>query len=239
MIRVGKRIYNRDGTFVDPEFKGFTPIIVMTKCYKKWFPLSPYALTNERGQIMENIFQFSKVYAKIPARTCHYSRYDDRVIWKHGAEVHVDEKGNLTKEYKKWRKKGKNNKDPVRYPVGFNYRHKCLYAIRNLKNPVKLDYIESRKKIYLHQYIKMAKKTKEFKELQRRHKSGENLLIIEVDGPHQESMDYYKKKYDVPDDFIVDSTVLVNDKNMNILLNDPKHPFGHGYCLGWALLGKN
>ena len=84
----------------------------------------------------------------------------------------------------------------------------------------------------------MAKKTKEFAELKKRYKSGEKLLIIEVDGPHQESMDYYKDKYGVDDDFIVNSTVLVNDKNMDILLNDPKHPFGHGYCIGWALFSN-
>jgi hypothetical protein len=96
--------------------------------------------------------------------------------------------------------------------------------------------VESRKKIYMPQYIKMARKTKEFAKLKKMLKDGKNLLIIEVDGPHQETMDYYREKYDVPDDFIVGSTILVNDKNMNIMLNDPKHPFGHGYCLGWALL---
>jgi hypothetical protein len=55
-----------------------------------------------------------------------------------------------------------------------------------------------------------------------------------------ESLDYYIDKYNVNDDFIVSDgtpgTVSCNAENMNILLNDNLHPFGHGYCLGMSLL---
>ena len=77
-----------------------------------------------------------------------------------------------------------------------------------------------------------------------------------MDGPCQSSLDYYKEKYDVDDNFIVDHTMEVTDKNIDIMLNDRKHPFGplrgegsprgyprrlgrrvgHGYCLAMALL---
>jgi hypothetical protein len=63
-----------------------------------------------------------------------------------------------------------------------------------------------------------------------------NLLIVEWDGPHQESMEYYKEKYNVTDDFIVDSTMNATTENIDLMLNDEKHPFGHGYCLASALL---
>lgn len=66
---------------------------------------------------------------------------------------------------------------------------------------------------------------------------GINLLIIDVDGPHQESIPYYIKNYNVNEDFIEKDSVQVNKENMKILLNDGKHPFGHGYCLAMALLG--
>jgi hypothetical protein len=67
-------------------------------------------------------------------------------------------------------------------------------------------------------------------------KKGENLLIIEVDGPHEEDLEYYMKKYDVKKDFIENNTMLVNEENIKVMLNDGKHPYGHGYCLACELL---
>lgn len=52
-IRVGRRIYNRDGTFTDPVFEGFIPIVVLTRS-TEYGSLGPYILKNERGEIMEN-----------------------------------------------------------------------------------------------------------------------------------------------------------------------------------------
>jgi hypothetical protein len=74
-----------------------------------------------------------------------------------------------------------------------------------------------------------------FTELKNKLDSGENLLIIEVDGPHQESIDYYMKEYGVDKTFIEDDTMIVNEENIRIMLNDTKHAFGHGYCLAMVL----
>jgi hypothetical protein len=240
MIRVGRRQYSKNGSFTDPSFEGFTPIIVMTYSYKDWYELSPYALKNNKDQILENIWQFSKVYKNVPNYTAFYSRYNKKIIWTHNAETHIDNNGNLTDKYWKWRSKGMNTSNAIRYPVGFKHRHECVYAIEEEKTDYskiskKLNYIESRKKIYVPLYISLAKKQSKFTKL-KKMLNDNNLLIIEVDGPHEESMNYYKQKYNVSDNFITDSTILVNKKNMNILLNDKKHAFGHGYCLGMALL---
>ena len=70
-------------------------------------------------------------------------------------------------------------------------------------------------------------------------REGKNLLIVDVDGPHQESLDYYKETYQVKDDFIENGTILVTKKNVNIMLKDTKYSFGHGYCLAMALMGYN
>lgn len=59
-------------------------------------------------------------------------------------------------------------------------------------------------------------------------RKGKNILIIEVDGPHQEYLNYYKETYSVPDDFIVNGTILATPKYLDIMLNDTKSPFGHG-----------
>lgn len=115
----------------------------------------------------------------------------------------------------------------------------CLYALEKdeppSKNNPKLDYIESRKRIYLPLYMRLVIKEPQFKELKEKLSRGENLLIIEVDGPHQESLHYYKEKYGVPDNFIEKDSVEATEINLAILLNDSKHPFGHGYCLAWTL----
>lgn len=85
-----------------------------------------------------------------------------------------------------------NCKWPVRYPVGYQHRHKCLFA------PV---------------YIKLVQRVPKFNKLRDKLARGQNLLIID------------------------NGSVRANRKNLSILVNDDKHPFGHGYCLAMALLG--
>jgi len=244
MLRVGRIIYDKKRQPVYPSFDGFTPILVMTYMYcPDYFPLSPYCLKDNKGRIMENIWQFSKCYETVPETKEYYPRSKTRVIWEHPAETHLDSNGDLTPEYLVWREKGMNCKDFIRYPVGFNHRSQCKFALAENPcgsiNKKRLNYIEGRKAIYLPVYCTLAKQQNRFKELQDRLNKGENLLIIEVDGPHDESLEYYKTKYDVGDDFIQNRTILINEKNINIMLNDEKHPFGHGYCLAMALMDKD
>lgn len=236
MIRVGRIVFNYRKLVSIPQYEGFTSIKVMTPSFGEWYVLNPYELKDEKGRIMENCYQFSKIYKNIPKIT--------RKEWKHPAETHIDANGDYTPEFYAWRKKGMEHDKAVRYPVGFKHRTKCLYALAenpdgSINEDEKLDYVSSRKKIYVHEYCRLVKEHPKFKELQERLNNGENLLILEVDGPHQESLDYYKEKYGVSDDFIQDDTILINEKNINIMLNDTKHPFGHGYCLAMALLNKS
>lgn len=55
MIRVGRCKYS-GGKRIDPNYEGFTPIVVMMKSHSRWSSLSPYELRDERGRIHENIF---------------------------------------------------------------------------------------------------------------------------------------------------------------------------------------
>lgn len=240
-LRVGKsKSYN--GKVIISQYSGFTPIIVMTKSSSAYGELGPYDLRNEQGQIIENIWQFSKAYQWIPQIKMPYSSGNKKIVWEWPAETHIDSNGNLTEEYWKWRMTGKNNPEPVRAPVGWKHLKNCLFSLEKDEpisetNP-KLDYIESRKKIYVPIYMNAVIKEPKFSELYNRLRNGENLLIIEVDGPHQESLNYYKEKYGVSDDFIQNDSVEAIEGNLGILLNDPKHPFGHGYSLAWTLLQK-
>lgn len=241
-VRVGRITY-RQGRQVYPSYPNFTPIVVLTKS-SEYGDLGPYVLKNEKGELMENIWQASKVYEWIPDVCEYYSRWDNTIIWKHSKERHISEESMNdssqcpNKKYWTWRSKLLACPYAVRYPVGMTHRHSCLYAIESRNGP-HLDYVEARKGIYFRVYRDLVKKQKKFKELRRRLEKGENLLIIEVDGPHQESLDYYREKYSVKDTFIDRSTVYVSPENMKIMLNDTKHPFGHGYCLAIALLEQD
>lgn len=251
MIRVGRCIYDSNGKPSYPSYEDFTSVVVLMKSHSQYGDLGPYLLKDEKGRIMENVWQFSKIYKKVPKSVQYYSRFDKTVIWSHDAETHIDDNGNITLEYWKWREKGMNNKYFVRYPVGFKYRGNCEYAMSEDNVLKKLNYVEARKAIYVPLYCRLARaENNVFLSLKNRLKKGENLLIIEVDGPHQESIEYYKDTYEVSDRFIIDDTIIANDENMSIMLdsfgvqhsstgrmlNDDKHPFGHGYCLAMALL---
>lgn len=242
MIRVGRCQYE-NGKRVDPSFPGFTKILVLTAS-SEFASLSPYCLKNDKGQIMENIYQFQKVYETVPASTQKYSRYDARIIWKWPAERHAIQKEDgsydILPAYFKWREAGMNAKDAIRYPVGFNHRSKCLFALKEEDDDWKvLDYIQGRKEIYVPLYTELVKQQEQFFELKERLANGENLLIIEIDGAHQESLPYYMDRYHVDEAFIQNSTMLATEENLTIMLNDTKHPYGHGYCLASALLDIN
>jgi hypothetical protein len=243
MIRIGRIIYKNGRRVFTSSFDGYTNIIVLMGDFNEWSILGPYDLKDDKGVIMENYYQYSKVYKTVPKTIKRQSRKDTTIIWNHPEEVHITD-NNLTPEYYAWRKKGMDCQYAVRYPVGFNHRHNCLYALAEnddgtINEEEKLDYVQSRKKIYVKEYCRLVKQQPKFQELKNRLINGENLLIIEVDGPHQESLDYYREKYDVDGDFIQKNTMLVNEENINIMLNDTKHPFGHGYCLAMTLLDKD
>lgn len=243
-IRVGKLQYSK-GKQVYPTFENFTPIVVLTKS-SKYGHLGPYVLKDEQGRIMENIWQFSKVYEWVPYSIQKLNQYSSKVVWEWPDEFHIKD-GKLTPEFWKWRTSGMNAREPIRYPVGKTARKNCIGSlseidenkIKNNKNndfSILLDYVESRKKIYFEVYCRLVKQQKDFYKLQERLRNGENLLIIEVDVAYND-MPYYKEKYNVPDDFIKNNTMLVTIENMKIVLNDTKYPCGHGYGLAMALLG--
>lgn len=240
LIRVGRCTYNRNGRRIDPTFDGFTPILVLTQS-SEYGELGPYVLRDRLGRIMENVWQYAKLYRNIPEIRCTYSRYDPTIIWEHPAEVHVRD-GTPTKEYWAWRVRGMTNGYAVRYPVGMNHRHQCLGVIASTpsgKTSDLLGYVDSRKAVYVPIYCKLAKQEKTFKELRERVRDGENLLIIEVDGPHEEALQYYRTTYEVDEGFIERDSMLITDENLQIMLNDTRFSFGHGYCLAAALLGKD
>ena len=110
------------------------------------------------------------------------------------------------------------------------------YLLFTDQRTVKLDYVEARKKIYLNTYVELAKEEPLFLVLKKKLEDGKNLLITEVDGPHQESGEYYSQKYGVSPNLIRENCMKATKENLELMLSDTKHPFGHGYALAWGLL---
>lgn len=244
-VYVGRRIYEGK-THKDPKLPGCKSIVVMTAS-TAYGSLNPYEVQVTTGNITTNVellHQFSKLYETVPATTQRFSRYDPTIIWQWPAERHAirnaDGTMTITPEYYRWREAGMKAPKAIRYPVGFNHRHECICAFANDANGNvdlrPLDYIEARKRIYVPAYSQGVVLKPQFQELQQLVNSGQNILIIEVDGPHQESMPYYKEKYGVQDSFIVNDCILAEPVGLNLLLNDPKHPYGHGYVLASLLM---
>uniref|UniRef100_A0A6C0J4C4 Uncharacterized protein n=1 Tax=viral metagenome TaxID=1070528 RepID=A0A6C0J4C4_9ZZZZ len=230
MIRVG-RIKNCNGK---TSYPGYKRVIVMTKS-SKYGSLSPYLLTDGKGRIMENLWQFSKVYKETPKTKQYYSQWDKTVVWERPKEIHVDTHGDLTQDYITWRKDGMEHVHAVRYPVGKKHTSKCLYALSDKDMTKKLDYITARKSLYLPLYSEMVRSQPQYAELLCDLKANRNIIILEVDGPHEENLLYYQNKYKVKDTFIEQWSMEADPQSLEIMLNDSKHNFGHGYCLAWCL----
>lgn len=236
MIYNGIRIKGED--YIQPN----TEKVLSLTAGTPYGELSPY-LMKRNGIIMENEWQFSKLYEAIPSVNEREHRYSDN-YWSWPGQVHVDRRKSskliecITPEYFEWRRAGMECSFPVRYPVGYEYRHKCIgcYFVNSSGKARILDYITSRKKLYIPLYLEIIEKLPLFHKLLSKVKSGTSITIVEVDGPHQESLPYYKEKYNMTDDFIVNHVMESTIHNLDIMLQDDKHPFGHGYCLAVALL---
>lgn len=233
MIRVGK-YYFEGNEWICPFYQDFTSIVPSS--------LSPDVLRDEEGRILSNIWEASKVYPNVPYCLRKVSPNDPTVAWEWPKEKHLLLSGKEVKEilpeYYNWRGMLMRNPYPVKFLSGYHNPRKPFFFLES-EDSEPINYITARKKIYCPLYINRIKEERHFKELKERHEKGENLLLIEPDGPHQESLPYYKEKYKVDDSFIEKNTLLATEENLKIMLNDTKHQFGYGYCLAAALQDIN
>ena len=165
MIRVGRTIYDKGGAPHHPSYDGFERIVVLMKSHSEWGVIGPYHLTDDQGRIFENIYQGSKCYRDIPATKISYSRWNNKIIWEHPSEIHVDQNGQILPAYWQWREKVMENQYHLRYPVGRKHASKCLFAIPMDNLNERLDYISSRKRIYAKLYIDLVRQHPKYDEL--------------------------------------------------------------------------
>tara|TARA_B100001769_G_scaffold255950_1_gene232836 strand:+ start:259 stop:876 length:618 start_codon:yes stop_codon:yes gene_type:complete len=117
---------------------------------------------------------------------------------------------------KKWWRELKEPKR--RYPKSKG--NKVLYALFD-DNDEKMDYVTSRKKVYVPQYYDLIKDKDIIEEYKQILMTGKNIIIYDFDGPR-----------DINGDVLC--VELTNDLLIE-KINNPRHPFGHGYIVAGCI----
>lgn len=121
-------------------------------------------------------------------------------------------------KYNEWWKNQTTGKR--RYP-----KSKGLKVVHSIFNGTVMDYITSRKKVYVPEYYEMVKSRNSVSIWRNKLKNGTNIVVYDFDGPRN-----------------VDGSVdcqLVTKELLIDKINDIKYPFGHGYIVASILLGIN
>lgn len=119
---------------------------------------------------------------------------------------------------KQWWKEVKSPKR--RYPNSKG--KKVLYAIFDGSDE-KMDYITSRKKIYVPEYYNLIKNTSRVKYWKSLLNNGTDLTVYDFDGPRENTGEV--------------SCLEMNKQTLITKINDTTFPFGHGYVVAATLLG--
>lgn len=163
---------------------------------------------NNIAQVFENYWQYSKLFSELG---------------------HIDNVGNPTSKWYEFRNKGFRKNKGNRHPIGTksndvkfvdakgknHYRY--YSACYSIYFDQKLDYLQSRKLIYVPVYAFLVVKTLAYQELVKLVTAGESVQILDNDvlpGSHLVTLELLKER-----------------------INDPVNPFGHGYVLAGLLSG--
>jgi hypothetical protein len=163
----------------------------------------------------ENFWQFSKVYAK--------TQKQKQKNWTQIAEQHAALSSGENEEpfpaYFRWRDRGFRSSQAIRRPNGTIAKGgKPLYTLYRGK---RLGYIDARKQLYQPIYQRLARSTAEYGKLLRLMRDGQNVLLIEPDGPDVRS---YPEGREMSEPLLAE------------LIDDERHIYGHGFALASALL---
>lgn len=159
----------------------------------------------------EDLWQYGKVYPRI---------YDANKRIVPG----VDNEGNPTPDFYEWRKrfyelkKVKGDRHPA-FPSSIRHSD-CLYMVYFTDGKLqKLDYVTSRKKVYIPEYAKLIVNTDSFKELKKLYDSGAKIALCDYD-----AWNYYGPNLE-------EDTTIVD------VVNNPQFKVGHGYVIKMLLQG--
>lgn len=232
------------------DLEGYITVNVLKWNSSKWKTLCPYYLRtdgkeenfNPGGIIFENFYQGSKVYDVVYSQEVYASRFyhgNPAYLWwkfntvnKNG-DVLLDKLGNINYDlYLNWRNSIWSCQNAIRYPNGLANRKNTKFTLITDKDgkQERLNYIDARKRLYVKEYIRLMRNTKEYQLLLSWIRKGEKLLICEIDVPAK------NKKGDYGKDCDDQNNCTMNLDKLKRLLDDPNEAFGHGLCLAYALL---
>ena len=121
------------------------------------------------------------------------------------------------KQIEWWKKQVKGKR---RYPKGKGKQ--VLHAVFPHIDRA-LQYVESRKLVYVPEYFELIKDTQVFKNLKQQVELGKDIAVYDFDGVRTE-----------------DGKPSVQEISLELVqrkINDGKFPFGHGYIIAAALMG--
>jgi hypothetical protein len=159
------------------------------------FFVGPIPLLNgEVATNLENAWQFSKAYRE-----------------------HVSPSGTILPAYWEWARKGWADNHAHRYPMGRGAVP--LFALGKDEND-RLDYIQSRKRLYGPLYLEAVKKTEAYAQLETlwnaAQENGQDLIILDFD-----AYDHHALGMSLQD-----------------VVNNPRRKAGHGFFLAMNLTGE-
>lgn len=228
----------------------FLPIQVLSWHPKDtpYYELSPYYLKTDglsniacpAGVIFENYWQGNKVYDYVyDIEVYPHFRFKGRpeYLWFQyvcdngtGKEQHYDSiLDEINPKWLHWRDQVRLASHGIRYPNGRS-RTKFTQFSYDWDTQTRYSYIESRKKLYLKEYVRLIRKLPIYQELLNKIKSGIKICIVEMDVPHSSKKGLHGQLTDSQEQYYPTTDTLI------ALLNDPVNAFGHGLCLAMALL---
>jgi hypothetical protein len=200
-----------------PVVNGFENIPAWSRGKGRWKELSPFHIKFADGTIFENFFQSHKTWRKVDKQ--------NKKDWAWPAQIHVDDNENPNTDWYEWHNALLAHDMPVRRPNG---KAIPLYSFWNGE---RLGVVESRKQIYIHYLQQLYRAHPVYMELLEKVKNGENIMIIEPDGPY---LDAYPHGLEVDLQMLKDLISVTNYSKEGY--PEKYRPFGHGMVIVLTLL---
>ena len=169
-------------------------------------------VTSAQSRVNKNRLNFSPMTEIVNGFNGYKGYWNFESYWQSG-KVYEDIPIEKTKKW--WREL----KEPKRrYPNSKG--KKVLYALFD-GNDEKMDYITSRKKVYVPEYYELIKNKEMTLYWKKMVKKGHNLIIYDFDGPRT-----------------INGDVICLELTKELLIekiNDTQYPFGHGYIVAGCI----
>lgn len=160
------------------EKMGYVIIDTTSHAEDFWKQLSPFFLKTENGIKIENFWQYSKIYPMYFDGNSVLPETQEFTWQNESFHVHAYEPNPA---FLNWQKSGFESIRAIRYPMGKGAKPVCALYEYNHKHYM-LDYIQSRKLIYIPEYAKAVSQTYAFQLLSQMVKNGTKIALLDFDG---------------------------------------------------------